>query len=564
MLQGELITTFNFIMQEEHMALYQAEDTIIYKNKSYHLSISPLGHFFKVAEVESPFSGNCSTNWRGYIAQWRVENDKLYLFGLQEDDSAPPGGSFESMFPGQDKVFADWFTGELPLFDFSNDNTYEVLTIENGCLLAHQSRQREITGGDVPDDWGDCVEKKDYVRKKQTRGDVLDDSWMERLWAWADKNNIDEMDLPRDKSGVTNLKNLNLSRNNLTELPKEIGQLTNLQELNLYDNKLTELPKEIGKLTNLKNLYLYDNKLTELPKEIGQLTNLKNLNLARNNLTELPKEIGQLTNLQELYLPKGLWPADTLLPRGLFLDNTWSSKSKVQRYLNEKIIYICAVNKRGSTSKPIKIYRADKYVKLPKEFVLRLDSAADSPGGREALKISNYNHTLIGTHNKAYLEETLKGFRRRGEDGATYIIVTLQTENLKIFTEQEEEAREELMSKVTYLGLCTVLQTEEVDISSLCVTPELYQILEKHMRDYKLQTTFFNHRKGVERVYTHNYCLQRSGKRHYIKQGGRPFPRSVDKSKYSNKTVKVCTPSFEDMCHGILRDYRRDVLYINR
>ena len=117
------------------MARYQAEDAIIHKNKSYYLSMSPLEHFFKVAEVESPFNGNSSTNWRGYIAQWIVENDKLYLFGLQEDDSEPPGGSFESMYPEQDKVFADWFTGELPLFDFSNDNTYEVLNIENGSVM---------------------------------------------------------------------------------------------------------------------------------------------------------------------------------------------------------------------------------------------------------------------------------------------------------------------------------------------------------------------------------------------------------------------------------------------
>lgn len=133
------------------MALFQAEDSVIYKNKSYHIYITPLEHFFEVAEVKSPFSGYSSTNWRGYIAQWRVENERLYLFGLQEDDSAPPGGSFESMFPGQEKVFADWFTGELPLFDFSNNITYEVLIIENGCLVSHQSRQREIRDfSDIP------------------------------------------------------------------------------------------------------------------------------------------------------------------------------------------------------------------------------------------------------------------------------------------------------------------------------------------------------------------------------------------------------------------------------
>jgi cold shock CspA family protein len=132
-------------------------------------------------------------------------------------------------------------------------------------------------------------------------------------------------------------------------------------------------------------------------------------------------------------------------------------------------------------------------------------------------------------------------------------------------TQEEHNAREELIRKITYLNLCTVLQPEEEGIRSLCVTAELYQILLKRMRC--LQTTSFNHGKGVERYYTHNYCLQRtygnSGTRHYIKRGGSPFPRSVDKNKYSNKTIKVCTPSFKDMCHGILRDYRSDILYIN-
>jgi hypothetical protein len=566
-----------------------------------------------------------------------------------------------------------------------------------------------VNGGDVPDDWGDNEEKQAFVSKKQTGGDVPDDSWMEHLWAWADEYNFDKIKLPRDKLGVTNLQNLDLSSNKLTELPKEIGQLTNLKILKLSNNKLTELPKEIGQITNLQELYLFDNmltelpeeigqltnlkilslsrnkftdlpkeigqltnlkslrlssnnltglptaelkeigqltnlqelflydnllrelpkeigqltnlknlsiianmltelpkeigqltnlkilklshnKLTELPKEIGQLTNLKILKLSHNKFTELPKEIGQITNLQELYLQKGLWPADTFLPRGLLLDNTWSSKSKVQRYLNEKIFYICAVDSRGSTSKAIKIELMNKGGELPKEFVLRLYSTC-LPSGNDLLEIVNADLQIFSTFTKAYLEPILKGFRRIVE-GNTYLLVKLQTENLKVLTEQEEKdaafkrardaerehknngtqleykAREELMSKVTYLDVCTVLQTEEEDIRSLCVTEKLYEILKKHMRDYNLQTTFFNHGKGVERYYTYNYYLQRtdrhSASRYYIKQGGRSFPRSVNDSTYRSKTVKVCTPFFEDMCHGILRDYRSDVLYINR
>ena len=106
---------------------------------------------------------------------------------------------------------------------------------------------------------------------------VVDDRWMERLWAWADEHKIKKEDLPRDKIGVTNLQKLDLSCTEFTELPKEIGLLTNLQVLCLYATELTELPKEIGLLTNLKHLGLCGSELTELPKEIVNLTNLETI-----------------------------------------------------------------------------------------------------------------------------------------------------------------------------------------------------------------------------------------------------------------------------------------------
>lgn len=133
-------------------------------------------------------------------------------------------------------------------------------------------------------------------------------------------------------------------------------------------------------------------------------------------------------------------------------------------------------------------------------------------------------------------------------------------------TEEEQNARKKLMSEVKYLNLYTSSQSEVEGIRSLCITGELYQKLLNSLRP--LQTSSYNHGKGTERYYTYNYCLQRTYSyndvRHYIKQDGRPFPRSEDKVKYSNKTVELCTPSFEDMCFGILRDYRSDVLYINK
>jgi len=90
----------------------------------------------------------------------------------------------------------------------------------------------------------------DKILAKQSTN-LVDESWMERLWQWADDNDINDATFPRNREG-----------------------LVNLTELNLFDNRLSELPKEVGNLVNLTNLFLRDNQLTELPKEIGSLINL--------------------------------------------------------------------------------------------------------------------------------------------------------------------------------------------------------------------------------------------------------------------------------------------------
>lgn len=98
-----------------------------------------------------------------------------------------------------------------------------------------------------------------------------DETWMERLWEWADDNDISDEVLPRDRDSLVNLTMLHPDGNQLTEVPKEIGNLVNLTGLYLGDNQLTEVPKEIGNLTNLTTLNLDNNQLTELPEGIVYL-----------------------------------------------------------------------------------------------------------------------------------------------------------------------------------------------------------------------------------------------------------------------------------------------------
>ena len=135
--------------------------------------------------------------------------------------------------------------------------------------------------------------KKSKSLMSITNSILSKDDWMQRLWDWADKNNIPDIvwneeyewwdGFPRDKEKLLNQRELILECAQLEELPKEIGNLTNLTLIELTGNELTELPKEIGNLTKLDTLFLIENKLTLLPKEIINLTNLKVLEFVGNS-----------------------------------------------------------------------------------------------------------------------------------------------------------------------------------------------------------------------------------------------------------------------------------------
>lgn len=103
---------------------------------------------------------------------------------------------------------------------------------------------------------------------------------------------------------LTNVDELDLSRNLIQKLPDNIGNFLSLRWLDLHSNKLESLPESIGNLVGLTHLNLSNNRLTSagLPSTLGLLTSLKNLNLGMNKLDTLPTTMTGLDSLQELGL----------------------------------------------------------------------------------------------------------------------------------------------------------------------------------------------------------------------------------------------------------------------
>ncbi|MBC1294859.1 leucine-rich repeat domain-containing protein, partial [Nostoc sp. UCD122] len=107
---------------------------------------------------------------------------------------------------------------------------------------------------------------------------------------------------PEAIAKLTNLTQLDLNGNRITQIPEVIAKLTNLTQLHLSSNKITQIPEVIAKLTNLTQLHLDGNRITQIPEVIAKLTNLTQLHLDGNRITQIPEVIAKLTNLTQLHL----------------------------------------------------------------------------------------------------------------------------------------------------------------------------------------------------------------------------------------------------------------------
>lgn len=104
------------------------------------------------------FISRSTANWRGYIATWEIIEsegaERLYLVELNANRSHSEEIGLSKLFPGFDKVFAHWFTGQLrcPQGDLLNyvhggySSTYEydlIMDIQKGVLAHKYARHNQ-------------------------------------------------------------------------------------------------------------------------------------------------------------------------------------------------------------------------------------------------------------------------------------------------------------------------------------------------------------------------------------------------------------------------------------
>ena len=96
----------------------QISEVLIYNGEEYQLKSTPLRPYLEKHNII--FGATNSACWRGYIGHWLIEGGCLYLTNLSAH-IAINGNSrwageevgMDYLFPGQNKVLAEWFSGEL-------------------------------------------------------------------------------------------------------------------------------------------------------------------------------------------------------------------------------------------------------------------------------------------------------------------------------------------------------------------------------------------------------------------------------------------------------------------
>ena len=137
----------------------QFREKLTYNGKEYGLATEPLERYLDEHDFE--FYAWCTACWRGYTGDWLIENDRLYLVGFHGwvlESSSENHKSYcvdmNYLFPGQEKVFADWFSGEIRIpygemlqyYHMGYASIYEkelFLEFENGCLIGNQTIGRK-------------------------------------------------------------------------------------------------------------------------------------------------------------------------------------------------------------------------------------------------------------------------------------------------------------------------------------------------------------------------------------------------------------------------------------
>lgn len=92
----------------------QMSEHLRYEGEDHSMFAQPLEDYFEMSGPRPKFAMTSTALWRGYVGDWEIVADRLYLVGLSATLADGTPASLETLFPGYpERVFAHWFSGTL-------------------------------------------------------------------------------------------------------------------------------------------------------------------------------------------------------------------------------------------------------------------------------------------------------------------------------------------------------------------------------------------------------------------------------------------------------------------
>lgn len=95
----------------------QVSEKLHYQGKTHQLCEQPLAGLLVHVHLPVTLSSPSTALWRGYVGEWTIEADRLYLTAITGHVSTTGGwrtADLAELFPGfPEGLFAHWYTGEL-------------------------------------------------------------------------------------------------------------------------------------------------------------------------------------------------------------------------------------------------------------------------------------------------------------------------------------------------------------------------------------------------------------------------------------------------------------------
>ena len=135
----------------------QVSERLIYGNKEIPLFTNPLSLYLKQTGLS--FKSPHTANWRGYVGTWEIIEsngvERLYLIKISAHKTYEDIIGLPDIFPGHNKVFAHWFTGELRCpqgtqlkykhMGYASVYEYDLLIdFKQGVLVNRRAQHNEI------------------------------------------------------------------------------------------------------------------------------------------------------------------------------------------------------------------------------------------------------------------------------------------------------------------------------------------------------------------------------------------------------------------------------------